>query len=100
MSIEDIPGSLKDVDRLCEKAGFDDRAKYGLLRTTACQHGEIAKLLSFRGRKDYSEMTQALRDFWSNRVALPGKQSRTGLIRPLPTRLMLRPDARSKNIEY
>lgn len=72
LDMDNIPGSLKHIGRLYEKARFDTSAKFGLLRSTACLSDEVVHFLAFGGPTDYTEIFQALRFFWFNLVTFIG----------------------------
>ena len=69
LSFGDLSGSLRNSDRLDEKAGFNDEAKLGLLRNAVMEHLELAQFAIYRGAKTYKDLFDAIMDFWYGRCA-------------------------------
>ena len=67
LSFRDLSGSLRNADRLYEKAAFNDEAKFGLLRNAVMEHLELAQFAIYRGAKTYKALFYAIMDFWSGR---------------------------------
>ena len=65
LSFRDLSGSLRNSDRLYEKAGFNDVSKFGFLRKAVMEHRELAQFAIFRGAKTYKDLFNAIMDFWS-----------------------------------
>lgn len=47
--IEDIFGSLREMESIYEKASFGNAARLGIINTATCQHTELQQYLAFRG---------------------------------------------------
>ena len=56
LSFRDLSGSLRKADRLYEKAGFNDEARFGLLRNAVVEHLELAQFAIYRGAKTYKAL--------------------------------------------
>ena len=69
LSFGDLSVHLRNSDRLYEKAGFNDEAKFGLLRNAVMEHLELAQFAIYRGAKTYKALFDAIMDFWSGRCA-------------------------------
>ena len=69
LSFRDVSGSLRNSDRLYEKAGFNDDAKFGLLLNAVMEHLELAQFAIYRSAKTYEALFDAIMDFWSGRCA-------------------------------
>lgn len=68
LSFGELNGSLlPSLDRLYEKAGFNDEAKFGLLRNAVMEHLELAHFAIYRGAKKYKALLDTIIDFWSGR---------------------------------
>ena len=65
----DILGSMKIMDSLYGKAGFNEEAKYGLLRNSAMKHPDLAQFVIYRAPSTYAEVKKTLEDFVSGRNA-------------------------------
>ena len=63
LSFGDLSGSLRNSERLYEKAGFNDEAKFGLLRNVVMEHLELAQFVIYRGAKTYNDLFDAIMDF-------------------------------------
>ena len=69
LAFGELSGSLRNSDRLYEKAGFNDEAKFGLLRNAVMENLELAQFAIYRGAKTYKDLFDAIIDFWSSRCA-------------------------------
>lgn len=107
---KDIPNSLQTMDRLFEKAGFNEEAKFGLLRNSVADHSDLAQFVISRSPKSYQEVKKAISDFWFGLRAYQsavtfqypmetGKisRSRSAVEDAIPpqSKLLVRPDSQS-----
>ena len=113
LSAEDLAKTVNMADELYNKAGFNDEAKFGMLRSAVMRIPDLAAFAVYRSAKDYEELKTVIRDFESglrafrsaNRkgkiaeassVALPAIGARSTEKHP---KLLVRPDARVSNME-
>ena len=59
LSFRDLSGSLRNADRLYEKEGFNDEAKFRLLHNAVMIHLELARCAIYRGAKTYKALFDA-----------------------------------------
>ena len=96
----DILGSMKIMDSLYGNAGFNEEAKYGLLRNSAVKHPDLAQFVIYRAPSAYAELKKTLKDFVSGRnafLAATGSEgspeSKGSFVAPM--KILTRPDARA-----
>ena len=59
ISFGDLIWSLRNADRLYEKAGFNEEARLGLLRNAVMEHLELAQVAIYRGAETYRDLFDA-----------------------------------------
>ena len=112
---EDLLGSLREMDRLYEKANFNEEAKFGLLRSAVMEHLDLAQFAIYRGSTSYGDLKNSIKDFWNGRMAFHSSAVYAGVgegaRKPLTSswsqnlgmvpakKVMLRPDERVANVE-
>lgn len=64
IATDDTQRTLYILSRLFEKANFNDKAKFGLLRRAAMKHLDIAQYVIYRRKKTYMDICWAVLDFW------------------------------------
>ena len=60
----ELMASMEQIDRLFEKAKFDERAKFGLLRQKLAPYSEILAFVVFRGARSYSALKNLLKEYY------------------------------------
>lgn len=65
LTFGDLNGSLGGLTRLHGKAGFNDEAKFELLRNAVMEHLELAQVAIYRRAKTSKDLFRAIMDFWS-----------------------------------
>ena len=61
---KDLLGSLRTMERLFDEAGFNDAAKFGMLRSAVMDHLYLAQFAIYRGANSYDDLERAVKDFW------------------------------------
>ena len=59
---QDLLVSLRNLDRLYERAGFNDAAKFGVLRNAVVRHPDLAQFAAYRGALKYDALHTAVQD--------------------------------------
>ena len=91
-----LRSSLTGMDSLFQKAGFDDNAKFGLMRRAVMEHAEIAQYVMFRNPRTYSSLKESIDSFSSARETFCiGRNTKLFL----PKQIIQRPDAGQRKIE-
>ena len=65
---DDLLSSMRDLDRLYDRAGFNDAAKFGVLRNCVIAIPELAQFAAYRGVRTYEDLKTAIHDFATSRV--------------------------------
>ena len=65
---DDLLTSMRDLDRLYDRAGFNDAAKFGVLRNCVVGIPELAQFAAYRGVSTYCDLKAAIHDFATSRV--------------------------------
>ena len=69
LASRDLSGSLRNSYRLYEKAAFNDKSKFGVLRNAVMEHLELAQFSIYRSAKTYKDLFDAIMDFSSGLCA-------------------------------
>ena len=69
LSFGDLNGSLRNLDRLYEKAGFNDEAKFGILCNAVIEHLELAQFAICSFAKTYKALFDMIMSFWFSHCA-------------------------------
>lgn len=67
LSFRDLNEFLRDLQSLYEKTGFNDEAKFGLLRNSVMEQLKLAQFAIFRDYKTHKTLFDAIMDVWSSR---------------------------------
>ena len=65
---QDLLVSLRNLDRLYERAGFNDAAKFGVLRNAVVRHPDLAQFAAYRGALTYDALHTAVQDYATGKV--------------------------------
>ena len=76
---EDLLGSLREMDRLYEKANFNEEAKFGLLRSAVMEHLDLAQFAIYRGSTSFRDLKKSIKDFWNGRMAFHSSAVNAGV---------------------
>ena len=68
MDKQDLLVSLRNLDRLYERAGFNDAAKFGVLRNAVVRHPDLAQFAAYRGALTYDALHTAVQDYATSKV--------------------------------
>ncbi len=63
LDLDDLRGSIQQIERLYQMAGFNDEAKFGMLRQTVTYYRELSQFCTLRRVQTYSEMRKAIKDY-------------------------------------
>ena len=89
--------SMDGMDKLYSKAGFNDEAKYGLLRNAVMEHLDVAQFAIYRSRKTYEGLKITVKDFSPGRDAFKAAKSAAQSVElPSPKRILTRSDTDSR----
>ena len=95
--------SVKDMDRAFDKAGFNDTAKFGLLRKALVEFPEILQFVIYRGASDYTHLLKIIKEYDASRKTFfhqLGSSSSDRAENVFGSKKVLnRPDARGAEIE-
>ena len=92
----DLISSLKGMDNLFQKAGFDDNAKFGLLRKAVMEQAELSQYIMFNNPVDYKSLKKAIHSFVSAKEAFSFHSSTASFV---PRKIIQRPDVGQRKIE-
>ena len=85
--------SMVEIDKLYKKAGFNDEAKYGLLRNAVVAHLDVAQFAIYRSPTTYEELMKTVKDFADGRDAFKAAKSSAQSAEPVaPKRVLMRSD--------
>ena len=62
-------GPLREMDRLYEKANFNEEEKFGLLRSAVMEHLDLAQFAIHRGSTSYGDLKNSIKVFSNGRMA-------------------------------
>ena len=65
---QDLLVSLRNLDRLYERAGFKDAAKFGVLRNAVVRHPDLAQFDAYRSALTYDALHTAVQDYATSKV--------------------------------
>ena len=68
LDYQDLIGSLREMDRWLEKAGFNSEARFGLLRNSVMQFSDLAQFAIYRGATTYESLRTTVKDFVAGRT--------------------------------
>ena len=66
---QDLVGSIQELDRIYEKAGFNDQAKYGLLIQACMNVPDLAQFTILKSPDGYEELKLTIREYVRGRDA-------------------------------
>ena len=64
----DLIESLCNLENFHERSGFNDAAKFGVLRNAVVSHSELAQFAAFRGALTYVSLHTALKDYATSKT--------------------------------
>lgn len=105
---QELLGSLMNMEKLFDHAKFDESAKFGFLRMAVMKLPQLATFAMYRAAADFESLKKAIKDFDNGRKAYDASASRSASSSSIDAskiadmeakRLMVRPDARVKNME-
>lgn len=89
---QDLLCWMTKMDRCFEKAGFNNEAKFGLLRKAVMGHGALAQFAVYRGSTTYHELKKTVKDFVAGKKAFHSAQEDVQSRGAIPTRILARPE--------
>ena len=65
---DDLLASLRELNRLYARAGFNDASKFGVLRNAVVRLPELAHFFAYRGALNYDTLHTAVKDYATSKV--------------------------------
>lgn len=96
LEVDALLPSLEQMEKLYEKAGFNEEAKYGLLRNAVMGHLEVAQFAILRSPTTYDELKKTVKDFAVGRDAFRAARASSSVNDQTPKKVLQRPDAGPK----
>lgn len=100
---DDVPGYLRSMEIAFEKAQFNDKAKFGLLRDALKSIPKLLQLMIYRGASTYEELKNTVLDYENGRLVFYGQTANmaaSASVDPFGSkRILSRPDARGAELE-
>ena len=93
-------GSLREMDRWFEKAGFNSEARFGLLRNSMMQCPHLAPFAVYRGAITYKSLRTTVKDYVAGRtVFFTSKESTQPEQGVGSKKIIKRPDALERKVD-
>ena len=90
---ENLLASMDEMKKLYRRAGFNNEAKYGLLRNAVMEPLDVAQVAIYRSPTTYEELRKTVKDFSAGRDAFKEAKTAAASVEPVtPKRVLLRSD--------
>ena len=97
-----LVSSMREMERAFDKAGFNDQAKFGLLRKALSESPEILQFVLYRGASTYKDLVKVVVEYETGRKTF-FRQTSAGASSSSDVfgskKVLNRPDARGSEIE-